>query len=191
MNFDHIGIVTKDLSFVVKNFKKNFNVTKISKIIIDKNLGIKLVFLNVQNITYEIITPLTKISPINNVLKKNINIINHIAYKVKNFDKKITEYQKNGFFLINKPKKSIAFNNKRVVFFMSNMNFIIELISLILLTSSSENLILNSFSKFIIKFMCANESQLFVFFIVYFLFLEMFLIFSILLKIFNTVEFIY
>lgn len=129
MHFHHIGIIVKKLSFGTNFYKKILNKITISKTIIDKNLGVKIKFIKSNDkILYELISPYGHTSPIKNSLKKNINIINHIAYKDKNFYKTILFLKKNNFIQISNAVKAKAFKGKKVVFFLTPLKHILELI---------------------------------------------------------------
>lgn len=129
MKFHHIGIFAKDIRFGKKIISSFLKIKEISKVYNDKSLGVKILFLkDYSNITYEIVSPFGKKNPVKKLLKENKNILNHIAYKAKNFDKKIIFFRNNGFAPLNKPMKALAFNNKRVCFFLTPLNYIIEVI---------------------------------------------------------------
>jgi len=129
MNFHHLGIFANNIS-VGKNFLEDLlNIKKSSKVIVDKKMGVKVIFLyDSSGICYEIVSPYGKKNPVSKVLRQGFNILNHIAYKVKKFDYKITLLRKKGYAPIILPTKSKAFKNKRVCFLLTPLNFIIELI---------------------------------------------------------------
>jgi hypothetical protein len=129
MKFHHLGIFVNKIHEGIKIFKELLNIKKSSKVILDKKMGVKVVFLyDSQNICYEIVSPYGKKNPVSKVIKQGFNILNHIAYKVKKFDDKIIDLRKKGYAPIILPIRSKAFNNKRVCFFLTPLNFIIELI---------------------------------------------------------------
>lgn len=129
MLFHHIGIFVKSISQGKKYLKNIIKIKKSSKIIYDKNLKVKVLFVyDVNNICYELVSGYGRNNPVDNTLKKKVNIINHIAYKTDKFEKIIRKFKANGELQITEPKKALAFNNKKVVFFLTNLNFIIEVI---------------------------------------------------------------
>lgn len=129
MKFDHIGIFVSTLSDGRKYFNKFLNIKKYSNVIIEKDIKVKLQFLyDNKNIKYELVAPYGKINPITNSLLKKKNIINHLAYKVKKFDEKIKQLRSVKFIPISPIFKANAFKGSRVIFLISNLNFIIELI---------------------------------------------------------------
>ena len=129
MNFDHIGIFCKNLKIGRTYFSKIFEIKKKSEEFSDSRLNVKVQFLyDKKNIKYELIAPLGKKNPVDQSLKKNKNIINHIAYKTKSFKKEISRLRKIGCIPLDKPKPAVAFNGKKVIFFLTPLRFIIELI---------------------------------------------------------------
>ncbi len=129
MIFDHIGIFVHSIPSGRKYFEKTLVIKKKSKIIKDENLKVKIQFLyDKKNICYELISGLGKNNPVDNTLKKNVNIINHIAYKTNKFKKIIKSMNSQGNLQISQPKNAKAFRNKKVVFFLTKLGFIIELI---------------------------------------------------------------
>ena len=129
MKFHHFGIIVSDIKKASKNLKAILPIKKKTKIFTDKNWKVKVLFLlDSKNVTYEIIEPLGRSSPVYNALKKNINILNHIAYKSVNFEKDCKMLIKQGLFPLTKAMSAVAFKNKKVIFFYTKENFILEII---------------------------------------------------------------
>ena len=129
MQFHHIGLIVKNLSFGIKEISKISKIEKKSKMISDINLGVNIIFVKSEKSPLiELIAPINNKSPIHNSLKKKFNIINHFAYKSKFFENDIARLKKKGFFQITNPMKAKYFNNKKVIFLMSKLNCIIEII---------------------------------------------------------------
>lgn len=129
MKFHHIGIIVNDLNQGIKFIKETSSIIKISEIINDKNIGVKIKFLTDKDgLLIELISPYGKKSPIKNLLNKRNSIINHLAYKVKNLDFNIEKFKKKKCLQITNPIAAKAFNGKRVVFFITPLQYIIELI---------------------------------------------------------------
>ncbi len=129
MKFHHIGIIVNDLSQGIKFIKETSSIIKISETINDKNIGVKIKFLTDKDgLLIELISPYGKKSPIKNLLNNRNSIINHLAYKVKNLDFNIEKFKKKKCLQITNPIAAKAFNGKRVVFFITPLQYIIELI---------------------------------------------------------------
>ena len=81
MKFHHFGIIVSDIKKASKNLKAILPIKKKTKIFTDKNWKVKILFLlDNNNVTYEIIEPLGRSSPVYNALKKNINILKIYNY---------------------------------------------------------------------------------------------------------------
>lgn len=129
MKFHHIGIFVSSLKKGEKFFIENIDIKKKGNTIIDKNLKVRVKFLyDNKNICYELIAPFGRKNPVSKILKQRYNIINHIAYKTKSFEKTIRLMRnKKNFAPISEPTFAKAFKS-RVIFFLTPLNFIVEII---------------------------------------------------------------
>jgi len=128
MDFDHIGIVVEDLDNGKELISELFPIASFSDEIIDNNINVKIIFAtDTSNIRYELIAPLNENSPVSGALKARKNIINHVAYRTQDFDNTVSTYNKHSLQL-GPPCPAVAFDNKRVVFFMTRLGAIVELI---------------------------------------------------------------
>ena len=129
MLFHHLGIFVKSIDKASIILSKDLKAQKISEVIIDENLGVKVQFFKANNgMTYELVEGIGKKNPVKSSLKQNKNLLNHIAYTTDKFDSKIDELIKNDYIKISNIGKSVAFKGKKIVFLLSPLNFIIELI---------------------------------------------------------------
>lgn len=132
MKFDHIGIFCKDLEFGRKKLTKIFSIVKLSREFDDPLLKVRVQFLyDSHNFCYEIVSPNGKGNPVDLVLKSKKNILNHIAYKVNDFDLTLKKYRNLGCLPITLPQPAIAFNGAKTIFFLTPANIIIELIEIV------------------------------------------------------------
>ena len=129
MLFHHLGIFVKSIDKSSIIFSRDLKVQKTSEIIVDEDLQVKVQFFKDHNgITYELVEGIGKKNPVTNTLEKNKNILNHVAYTSKQFDNQLKELNDYGYINISNISKSVAFNGSRIVFLLSPLNFIIELI---------------------------------------------------------------
>lgn len=129
MKFDHIGIFVKDLEYGRAYLKSLFPISSESSVIHEPLLRVSVQFFyDVDGICYELIAPNGENNPVDNSLSKNENLLNHVAYKVEEFDKKIADYRKIGCLPLGNPKPSVAFSGARVMFFLLPIGIIVELI---------------------------------------------------------------
>ena len=116
MKFHHISIFCNTIN-EGKKYSKSIK-PKISKITYDKNLGVKVLFItDKDNIIYEIVATYGKKSLEVGNFKTKKNILNHIAYEVKNFDNVILKLRSKGFAPLGRAQPALAFKNMRVCFF--------------------------------------------------------------------------
>lgn len=129
IHFHHIGIFVKNITLGKKFFLDLFKVIKWSKIYHDKKLGVTVMFLYDQKkICYEIVAPLTNNNPVEKVLRTKKNLLNHIAYISDDFKNDIKKLRAQGCAPITKIIRAKAFNNKKIIFFLTSLGFIIEII---------------------------------------------------------------
>jgi methylmalonyl-CoA/ethylmalonyl-CoA epimerase len=130
MNFDHIGLVVKDIQDANTLFQRDFPGFEASKIIHDAAIDVKVQFLTYSKSNrIELIEPLSEASPIRTALKnKSTSSIHHLAYSCKNIDETCTNLREQGYGFLTKFYYAKAFNGSRVIFLLSPLNFIIELI---------------------------------------------------------------
>ena len=127
--FDHIGMVVADLASGEEILRSLIPIKERSIEYLDELINVRIRFLiDSSNITYELISPLNTNSPLNSVLKSKKDVINHVAYRTKLFDEAIAYYSEFGCFQLGAPTPAVAFNNNRVVFFLTKLGAIIELI---------------------------------------------------------------
>jgi len=128
--FNHIGIFVKNIKKSEKYINVFIEKNKSSKLILDKKLGIKAkLFYDKKKICYELVEPYGKNNPVSGFLKRGTNILNHVAYTSNFFDETLHELRDNKFMQISEINYSKLFKS-RVVFFISPLNYIIELIEL-------------------------------------------------------------
>lgn len=129
LTFDHIGIIVPDLSIGEKEICNILPIVNRSKEYIDELIIVKIRFLTDRSgIKYELIAPLNDNSPLSSVLKTKKDVINHVAYKTDTFDEALVYFNKLGCFQLGQPTPAIAFNYKKVVFFITKLGAIIEII---------------------------------------------------------------
>ena len=127
--FHHIGIFCKNLEFGKLEISKFINIASISNEIIDEGIGVRIIFLNdKQGLKYELISPYGENNPVTGTLLRNKDYLNHIAYQTDSFDNEIIKLRNAGHVPLGAPKKAKAFQDSRVIFFLTPLGFIIELI---------------------------------------------------------------
>ena len=129
MKFHHIGIFVRKINDAKKILQKQVKIKSCSKIFRDRKLKVKVVFiLDKNNIRYELVEPYGKGNPVDKVLKEKVNLLNHLGYKVTKFDKWCSYFRNLGYGFLTTPQKAVAFKQSRIVFMLSPLGFIVELI---------------------------------------------------------------
>lgn len=130
MKFDHIGLVVKNIEESVSLFSSDLPGFASSAIYTDKNIDVRIQFIEYQNSNkIELIQPLSELSPIKSVLdKKNSSNIHHLAYSCKNIEQTCNHLREKGYGFLTKFYQAEAFNGARVIFLLSPLDFIVELI---------------------------------------------------------------
>ncbi len=130
MIFDHIGIIVKDIDHATKILIDDHGLECFGGKIVETEINVTLQFLvDDEGLRYEIIEPNDSTSPLNKVLEnKNINKIHHIAYRVDNLDGKCEDFRAKGYGFLTNYFSAKVFGGARVIFLMSPIGFILELI---------------------------------------------------------------
>ena len=129
MKFDHLGVFVKDLTQGLNELKKIIKIDSKSKIFNDPLLNVSVQFCyDNSGLCYELVAPFGDKNPVDGPLKSGNNILNHIAYKTNEFDETIISLIDSGFIAITKPQPAVAFEGARVIFFLTPLKLILELI---------------------------------------------------------------
>ncbi|MBT5399191.1 glyoxalase [bacterium] len=129
MIFDHIGLFVHDIEEGRESLRKLFPISKVEDVVDDYYLGVSVQFcIDSSGVRYELVAPLTKKNPVSGVLDTGKNILNHVAYLVDDIKIESERLRKEGCIQLTKISKSKAFKGNMIVFFLTPMRFIIELI---------------------------------------------------------------
>ena len=101
MKIHHVCLVVQDIKRSCEHYKKIFGLKESSKLIVDPNQKVKILFLKNPNesIEYELVEPLDEYSPVYNTVRKK-NSLNHICYEVESINDSIKKLQDDGNVLI-------------------------------------------------------------------------------------------
>ena len=130
MKFHHIGIIVENIEKATKLMIHDHHLQSDGEKIIETEIDVILQFLVDNNhLRYELIQPNSSNSPLHNVLeRKNSNKMHHVAYTVEDIDQKCNDFRANGYGFLTNFFSAKAFDGSRVIFLMSPLGFIIELI---------------------------------------------------------------
>lgn len=129
MTFDHIGIVTEDLKSGRSALASIFDIVGWSDEFRDP---VNCVFVQFcrdsSGICYELIAPLGDHSPVSTALRTRRNILNHVAYLVPDLSAARDRLRDAGAIPTADPNPAVAYGGKQIQFFLTPMQFIVELI---------------------------------------------------------------
>lgn len=119
MKFHHIGIATKSIDDTINYLKKHFNITEISNIVYDPLQDGNLCMLTMEDgHKLELIS-----GNVVQIFLKKRQFLYHICYSTNSIEAELEHFSKDSIVL-SLPQKAILFNNKYVVFIMTNIGLI-------------------------------------------------------------------
>jgi methylmalonyl-CoA/ethylmalonyl-CoA epimerase len=129
MIFDHIGLFTRDLATGRRHLGQMLPVRDWSPEIDDPAMAVRVQFAEMASgPRYELVAPFGPGNPVEGVLAQGKTILNHVAYRVVALDDEIIRLRALGALPLAPPRPAIAFDGRRVVFLITPMRFILELI---------------------------------------------------------------
>ncbi len=129
MIFDHVGLFVADLETGRNHLERLLKVTRVEREIDDSGLKVRIQFLvDRAGIRYELIAPFGEGNPVSGVLESGKAILNHLAYRVENIDKEARRMRDEGSLPLGPARPAIAFGGRRVMFFLTPLRFVVELI---------------------------------------------------------------
>ncbi len=125
---DHIGIAVKDLDQAMKLYRDAFGIEP-GMVYESSYTKAKIAFFPIGEVRIELMQPVNPDSVLGKFLEKKGEGIQHIAYKVKDVDRSLTELEEKGVQLIDKQSRKVR-ENERVAFLhpKSTNGVLIELI---------------------------------------------------------------
>jgi methylmalonyl-CoA/ethylmalonyl-CoA epimerase len=129
MQFDHIGVFVESLEQGRNHLSNLLNVGEWSEETHDEVLNVSLQFgWDESGHCYEIVAPGGEKNPVDGVLARKANLLNHVAYRVADLDAATAHWRSAKAIPLGAPKPAKVYDGARVVFFMSPLGFIVELI---------------------------------------------------------------
>jgi len=129
LEFDHIGVFVPTLDVGREQVAALLPITHFTDPVDDELLRVSVQFgVDESGVRYELVAPFGSETPVDTVLKSGKNILNHVAYRVTDLDAQISRLRAEGAIPLSAPQPAVAFNSSRVIFFLTPLRFIIELI---------------------------------------------------------------
>jgi methylmalonyl-CoA/ethylmalonyl-CoA epimerase len=129
MMFDHLGVVVPDLAHGRAMLSGALGIRRWTAEFDDPLNDVFVQFGQCESgICYEAIAPRSPASPVRNALKRHVNILNHVAYRVGELACETARLEHSGFRAIGEARPAIAYDNHMIQFFMNADMFMVELI---------------------------------------------------------------
>lgn len=81
-----------------------------------------------SGIRYELVAPHGEGSPVTGALARGTNILNHVAYEVDDLNAAAGRLREQGAMPLGPALPAIAFGGRRVMFFLTQLRFVVELV---------------------------------------------------------------
>ncbi|MEN3044750.1 MAG: VOC family protein [Candidatus Hydrothermales bacterium] len=112
MKVNHISVAVKDFDRATKIFEKIFELEPEIHYFEERKL--KIAIFHLENLMFEIISPLEGEETVSKFLEKRGDGIHHIALEVEDVEEKIKYFKENGFNIVEDIRKGIK--SKKVFF---------------------------------------------------------------------------
>jgi len=130
LELDHIGLIVPDIATGRNFLAAALGVTRWTPVVDDPVLQVSVQFGATPGhpLTYELVAPLGEDAPIANALRTGKHILNHLAYLTPNLEVSGERLRQAGCWPAGEPKPALAYEGRRIQFWMSPLRFVIELI---------------------------------------------------------------
>jgi len=130
LELDHLGLIVPDLATGRTFLATALGITQWTQVTDDRTLGVSVQFGATpgHQLTYELIAPLGEASPIANALRSGKHILNHLAYLTPDLEASGERLRSAGCHPTGDPLPALAYEGRRIQFWMSPLRFVIELI---------------------------------------------------------------
>lgn len=127
--FDHLGVLAADLAHGRVTLQGALGIGSWTAEFDDPLNDVLVQFGRCgSGMCYEIVAPRSALSPVRNALRKRINILNHVAYRVADLGREARRLQRAGFRPLAEPQPAIAYGHRPIQFFTNADLFLLELI---------------------------------------------------------------
>lgn len=129
MIFDHIGLFVPDIETGRRQLQALLPIVSWTEVTDDPVIHVRVQFgVDRSGIRYELVAPLGDPNPVSGVLATGKNVLNHVAYRCSDFAAAMATLRRQGAAPLGRPQPAVAFGGARVMFYLTPLRFIIELI---------------------------------------------------------------
>ncbi len=136
MRVNHIGYLVKDIEKSIAIFQ-SLGYEKISEIFTDdkapvneKPRNVYICFMKNRETCIELVSPIDESSDVFSTLKRQGEGPYHICYEVESLKDSVSSLTKEGWLVLKRPARAIAFDGAEVVFLFRNNIGMIELVEM-------------------------------------------------------------
>lgn len=130
LELDHLGLIVPDLTAGRVFLEAALGISLWTPVTEDSVLKVAVQFGSTPGgqLTYELIAPFGEASPIANALRSGKHILNHLAYLTPDLEASGERLRAAGCYATGDPQPAVAYQGRRIQFWMSPLRFVIELI---------------------------------------------------------------
>ncbi len=129
MIFDHVGLFVRDLAQGRERLARLLPISQWTGVFDDPLIKVRIQFgVDSSGVRYELIAPFGDGNPVDGALSAGVNLLNHVAYRVDDLDGELARLRRERCVPTTRPHPAVAFGGRRVVFLMTPLGFILELI---------------------------------------------------------------
>lgn len=129
MRFDHIGLFVRELAFGRATLSELLPIVSWTEPVDDPVIKVCIQFgTDASGLRYELVAPLGPGGPVDQALATGNNLLNHVAYRVSDLDADLRRLRRRACVPTGAPKPAVAFGGRRVVFLLTPLRFILELV---------------------------------------------------------------
>jgi methylmalonyl-CoA/ethylmalonyl-CoA epimerase len=127
--FDHVGLFVAELEIGRQTLSALLPIVETSEPIDDPELKVRVQFCtDSSGICYELVAPFGEGNPVSGALANGKAILNHVAYRVTDLKAESQRLRNEKSMPLGPARPAVAFGGRKVVFFLTPLKFIIELI---------------------------------------------------------------
>jgi methylmalonyl-CoA/ethylmalonyl-CoA epimerase len=129
MIFDHVGLFVRDLAEGRRHLGNLLPIRSWTEAVEDPVIKVRVCFgVDAGGVRYELVAPFGDPNPVSQSLDAGKNLLNHVAYRTREFAAATERLRGAGAMPLGRPLPAAAFGGARVVFYLTPLRFVIELI---------------------------------------------------------------
>jgi methylmalonyl-CoA/ethylmalonyl-CoA epimerase len=129
MIFDHIGLFVRSLAEGQAHLGRILPIARWTEPVDDPVINVRIRFgIDASGIRYELVAPFGPGGPVERALANGNNLLNHVAYRAADLDAELARLRRQRCIPTGPPKPAAAFGGRRVVFLLTPLGFVVELV---------------------------------------------------------------